>query len=46
VQTISKNGFLRLADTVETLAESEGLLAHRNAVRVRRAGIRRVGSRR
>jgi histidinol dehydrogenase len=36
VQTIARKGFLRLADTVETLAESEGLLAHRNAVRVRR----------
>jgi histidinol dehydrogenase len=36
VQTISRNGFLRLAGTVETLAESEGLMAHRNAVRVRR----------
>jgi histidinol dehydrogenase len=36
VQTISSHGFLRLADTVETLAESEGLMAHRNAVRVRR----------
>jgi len=36
VQTISRNGFLGLADTVETLAESEGLMAHRNAVRVRR----------
>jgi len=36
VQTISKHGFLRLADTVEILAESEGLLAHRNAVRIRR----------
>ena len=36
IQTISRHGFLRLADTVETLAESEGLLAHRNAVRVRR----------
>jgi histidinol dehydrogenase len=36
VQTITRRGFLRLADTVETLAESEGLLAHRNAVRVRR----------
>jgi histidinol dehydrogenase len=36
VQTISRKGFLRLADTVETLAESEGLMAHRNAVRVRR----------
>jgi len=36
VQTISRNGFLRLAATVETLAESEGLIAHRNAVRIRR----------
>jgi histidinol dehydrogenase len=36
VQSISKSGFLRLADTVETLAESEGLPAHRNAVRIRR----------
>jgi histidinol dehydrogenase len=36
VQTIARKGFLRLADTVETLAESEGLLGHRNAVRIRR----------
>ena len=36
VQTVSRAGFHRLADTVETLAESEGLMAHRNAVRVRR----------
>jgi histidinol dehydrogenase len=36
VQTISRKGFLSLADTVETLAESEGLMAHRNAVRIRR----------
>jgi histidinol dehydrogenase len=36
VQSISRDGFLRLANTVETLAESEGLLAHRNAVRIRR----------
>ena len=36
VPTITHNGFLRLADTVETLAESEGLMAHRNAVRVHR----------
>jgi histidinol dehydrogenase len=36
VQGISRKGFLRLAGTVETLAESEGLMAHRNAVRVRR----------
>jgi histidinol dehydrogenase len=36
VQTVRREGFLCLADTVETLAESEGLLAHRNAVRIRR----------
>jgi histidinol dehydrogenase len=36
VQEIARDGFCRLADTVEALAESEGLLAHRNAVRVRR----------
>ena len=36
VQTITRDGFHRLADTVETLAESEGLMAHRNAVRIRR----------
>jgi histidinol dehydrogenase len=36
VQTIDRRGFERLAGTVETLAASEGLMAHRNAVRVRR----------
>ncbi len=36
VQTITRKGFLHLADAGETLAESEGLMAHRNAVRVRR----------
>jgi histidinol dehydrogenase len=36
VQTITRKGFFRLADTAETLAESEGLMAHRIAVRVRR----------
>ena len=36
VQTITSKGFLKLAETVETLAQSEGLIAHRNAVRVRR----------
>lgn len=35
-QTISRSGFQRLADAAESLAESEGLLAHRNAVRIRR----------
>jgi histidinol dehydrogenase len=36
VQTVSRKGFLGLADSAEALAESEGLLAHRNAVRIRR----------
>lgn len=36
VQTITSRGFLQIAEVVETLAESEGLMAHRNAVRVRR----------
>jgi histidinol dehydrogenase len=36
VQTITNKGFQQLADAVETLAESEGLMAHRNAVRIRR----------
>jgi len=35
VQTIGRRGFERLAETAETLAASEGLMAHRNAVRVR-----------
>lgn len=36
VQTISQEGFRRLAPVAETLAGAEGLLAHRNAVRIRR----------
>ena len=36
VQTITRRGFLQLAEVVETLAESEGLMAHHTAVRVRR----------
>jgi len=35
-QTISRKGFFRLADSAETFAEAEGLLAHCNAVRIRR----------
>jgi len=35
-QSITRTGFQRLADAAESLAESEGLLAHRNAVRLRR----------
>jgi len=36
VQAISRKGFLGLANAAEHFAESEGLLAHRNAVRIRR----------
>jgi len=36
VQTVSRKGFLRLASSAEAFAEAEGLLAHRNAVRIRR----------
>jgi histidinol dehydrogenase len=36
VQEISRNGFARLAKGAETLATSEALEAHRNAVRIRR----------
>ena len=36
VQTITRRGFAHVADAAETLAESEGLMAHRNAMRVRR----------
>lgn len=36
LQTITQQGLSRLAAVAETLSESEGLLAHRNAVRVRR----------
>ncbi len=36
VQTISRKGFLSLADSAEAFAESEVLLGHRNAVRIRR----------
>jgi len=36
VQAIDRRGFERLAGTVETLAASEGLVAHHNAVKVRR----------
>jgi len=36
VQTISRTGFVRLADGAETLAATESLEAHRNAVRIRR----------
>jgi histidinol dehydrogenase len=36
VQSIGRKGFHRLADDVQTLALAEGLLAHANAVEVRR----------
>jgi histidinol dehydrogenase len=35
-QSISRQGFVRLADDVQLLAEAEGLLAHAQAVEVRR----------
>ena len=36
VQTIDRAGYLRLAGDVQTLARAEGLLAHANAVEVRK----------
>jgi histidinol dehydrogenase len=36
VQTISRKGFYKLADDVQLLAQAEGLLAHSNAIEVRR----------
>src|SRR6266849_4271721 len=36
VQSISRKGFGRLVDDVQTLANAEGMLAHANAVEVRR----------
>jgi histidinol dehydrogenase len=36
VQSIGRNGFTRLAADVQTMARAEGLLAHANAVEVRR----------
>jgi histidinol dehydrogenase len=36
VQSIGRRGFARLADDVQTLARTEGLQAHANAVEVRR----------
>jgi len=38
-QSISREGFNHLADDVQTLARSEGLVAHANAVEVRRSGV-------
>ncbi|KAJ3182642.1 trifunctional histidinol dehydrogenase [Geranomyces variabilis] len=40
-QTLTKEGLDRLGDTVTTLAEAEGLEAHRNAVAIRLKDIRR-----
>jgi histidinol dehydrogenase len=37
VQSITRRGFARLADTVQTLARAEGLQAHAHSVRVRQA---------
>jgi histidinol dehydrogenase len=36
VQSIGRKGFARLAEDVQTLARAEGLLAHANAIEVRR----------
>jgi histidinol dehydrogenase len=36
VQTITRSGFKRLASDAVTLARAEGLLAHANAIEVRR----------
>jgi histidinol dehydrogenase len=36
VQSIGREGFAKLADDVQTLARAEGLLAHANAVEMRR----------
>lgn len=36
VQLISREGLLRLGETVETIAEAEGLTAHARSVRIRR----------
>ena len=36
VQSIGRKGFTRLAEDVQTLARAEGLLAHANAIEVRR----------
>ena len=36
VQTVDRRGFSRLADDVQVLAKAEGLLAHGNAIEVRR----------
>ena len=34
-QKISKNGLINISKTVETMAEAEGLQAHKNAVTIR-----------
>jgi len=39
VQSITRKGFLRLADDVQTLAAAEGLQAHANSVAARRANV-------
>ena len=37
VQILSKEGLASLAPTIETLAEAEGLYAHRDSVKVRKS---------
>lgn len=36
VQMISRDGLMNMADIIETISQSEGLIAHRDSVRVRR----------
>jgi len=38
----TKKGFMKLADVVETLADTEGLEAHANTIRVRKARIKKI----
>jgi histidinol dehydrogenase len=39
--SFSRKGFLRLSNTVETIADAEGLEAHGNTIRVRKKGLKR-----
>ena len=40
--SFSRQGFLRLSKTVETIADAEGLEAHGNTIRVRKKGLKRI----
>ena len=39
MQSIAHEGFNNLADDVQTLARAEGLVAHANAIEIRRSGV-------